>query len=249
MPRFSKPRKAMLLITAILAVKPWPTAAQTVVCVNCGSEFTQLLNYAMLVEQYLKQAAILQQTIAQYKNMVANSQALTNQQWSSALADLRAVTAIFASAKSVSYASANLDQQFSARYGTYDSYVSAKSNGQTMAAKYKQWSEDVNASTKAALKAAGLQSSQIEGSEEAYIQTLEAQATTVKGRLDAIQTGNQIAVEEVRQIQKLRQLLFANLQLQASFVQTGQDQAAVKQANEAKYFKWTDVPENNGKNY
>ena len=55
-------------------------------------------------------------------------------------------------------------------YGTYDSYVSAKSNGQTMAAKYKQWSEDTNASTRAALKAAGLQSSQIEGSEQTYVQ-------------------------------------------------------------------------------
>jgi type IV secretion system protein TrbJ len=248
MPLFSKPRKATL-IAAVFVFLAQSAAAQTVVCVNCGSEFTQLLNYATLVDQYLKQAAILQQSIAQYKNMVANSQALVNQQWSSALADLKAVTALFASAKSVSYASANLDQQFSARYGTYDSYVSAKSNGQTMAAKYKQWSEDVNASTRAALKAAGLQSSQIEGSEQTYIKSLEAQATTVKGRLDAIQTGNQIAVEELRQIQKLRQLLFANLQLQASFVQTGQDQAAVKQANDAKYFKWTDIPENNGKNY
>jgi P-type conjugative transfer protein TrbJ len=248
MPRFSKPREAMLIV-AVFMCSAHPAVAQTVVCVNCGSEFTQLLNYATLLEQYLKQAAILQQTIAQYKNMVANSQTLTNQQWSSTLADLKAVTAIFSSAKSVSYASANLDQQFSARYGTYDSYVSAKSNGQTMAAKYKQWSEDTNASTKAALKAAGLQSSQIEGGEQTYVQHLETQATTVKGRLDAIQTGNQIAVEELRQIQKLRQLLFANLQLQASFVQTGQDQAAVKQANEAKYFKWTDIPENNGKNY
>jgi type IV secretion system protein TrbJ len=248
MPLFSKQRKAMLLATATLIAAP-PAAAQTVVCVNCGSEFTQLLNYATLLEQYVKQAAILQQTIAQYKNMVANSQALADQQWSSALADLKAVTALFASAKSVSYASANLDQQFSARYGTYDSYVSAKSNGQTMAAKYKQWSEDTNASTRAALKAAGLQSSQIEGSEQTYVQHLETQATTVKGRLDAIQTGNQIAVEELRQIQKLRQLLFANLQLQASFVQTGQDQSAVKQANDAKYFKWTDIPDTNGKNY
>ena len=248
MPLFSKQRKAILLETAILIVTP-PAAAQTVVCVNCGSEFTQLLNYATLVDQYVKQAAILQQSIAQYKNMVANSQTLANQQWSSALADLKAVTALFASAKSAAYASANLDQQFSSRYRTYDSYVSAKSNNQTMAAKYKQWSEDTNASTRAALKAAGLQSSQIEGSEQTYIKSLETQATTVKGRLAAIQTGNQIAVEELRQIQKLRQLLFANLQLQASFVQTGQDQAAVKQANAAKYFKWTDIPENNGKNY
>ena len=118
-----------------------------------------------------------------------------------------------------------------------------------LAAKHQQWSEDANSNTQTALKGAGAQAKQIEGDEETRIKQLEAQAGGASGSLEAQQTAMALAVETVRQIQKLRQLLFANLQLQASFVQTGQDQAAVKQANHAKYFKWTDIPENNGKNY
>jgi type IV secretion system protein TrbJ len=243
------PRKAALAAIVMTFAAP-PAAAQVpTFCVNCGSEWTQLLNYATLVDQYVKQAAILQQSIAQYKNMVTNTNTLTNQQWSSALADLKAVTAIYQSAKTISYASLNLDQQFSAKYGTYQSYVSANNNKQTMEDKYKQWSEDTNASTKAALKAAGLQSSQIEGSEKDYIKHLETQATTVKGRLDAIQTGNQISIEELRQTQKLRQLLFTNIQLQANYIQTQQDQSAKQQANKKKFFKWKRIPDTDGEKY
>jgi P-type conjugative transfer protein TrbJ len=215
-----------------------PARAQTVFCANCGSEFTQLLNFAQLVDQLAKQAGILQTSISQYRNMTMNSTPLTQQQWGTAMNDIRATNAVLSQAKSLTYLLGTLDASFAKKYSDYNSYVNgATLNSQTFAAKYQQWSADTSSSVATTLKAAGTQSAQITGAEDRLLQTLQNQATGASGHLEALQVANEVSIQTVRQLQKLRQLVLIDTQLKANFIQTQSDRDAAQQAAWKQFVK------------
>ncbi len=242
------PRKVR--VAAILfGVAGWcataPVHAQAVFCTNCSSEVTQLANYAQLIDQLAKQAALL-------NSASQNTTPLSAHVWSNGQSDITSVSALLARATSLSYTLANLDSAFSQKYTDYNSYLSGAQgslNGQTMAGKYQQWSADTNSSVSTTLKAANLQSGQISGSEEQTLQSLQAQAQNVFGNLDAKQVGNEIAVEMVRQIQKLRQLILVDMQMKANFVQTQSDRDTSVQAAWKKFLTTPQVPTTGGERF
>ncbi len=226
-------RKAKQIVIAALACAfagALSASAQVVTCTNCGSEVTQILNYLQLGQQLLKQAALLEQSLSQTQMMTANSRPLTSAPQGNASTDLKALFALVAQAQSLSFAAANLDSRFQAKFGTYQTYLSSPQTTSSFAAKYQQWSTDTNASVLTTLKGAGVQSTSMQGSEEALLQALHAQNGSVGGQLQAAQLGNAIATESIRQVQKLRQLLLLDLQLKANAIQNGQDKEASQQA-------------------
>ncbi len=231
-------RKAMRLAIAALIYALAGTAsapAQVVVCANCSSEVTQILNYLQLGEQLLKQAALLEQSLSQTQLMTTNTTPLASVPHGDAANDLKALFALVAQAQSLSFASANLDSRFQGKFGTYQSYLGGAQTPASFAAKYQQWSADANASVLTTLKGAGLQATSMQGSEEALLQGLHTQNGSVSGQLQAAQLSNVIATEGVRQIQKLRQLLLLDLQLKANAIQNGQDKEASQQAAWQKF--------------
>jgi type IV secretion system protein TrbJ len=229
--------KAMwMAMAAIYALAGTASAsAQVVVCANCGSEVTQILNYLQLGEQLLKQAALLEQSLSQTQLMTTNTTPLASAPQGAAATDLKALFALVAQAQSLSFASANLDNRFQGKFGTYQSYLGGAQTTASFAAKYQQWSADANASVLTTLKGAGLQATSMQGSEEALVQALHTQNGSVSGQLQVAQLGNAIATEGVRQIQKLRQLLLLDLQLKANSIQNGQDKEASQQAAWQKF--------------
>jgi P-type conjugative transfer protein TrbJ len=60
-------------IAVLWADSPAVQGAEAVYCTNCGTEWTQLLNKAMMVKQLATQAQQLSTQIGQYKDMVTNS--------------------------------------------------------------------------------------------------------------------------------------------------------------------------------
>ncbi|MEJ2116614.1 MAG: P-type conjugative transfer protein TrbJ [Alphaproteobacteria bacterium] len=223
--------------------------ANAIYCANCGTEWTQLLNNFELVEQLRQQVTIAQQTLQQYQNMVTNTQGLDTQLWSNALGEIKKITALLKQAKSLSFASGNLDERFAKKYDDYKTYGAQTLDDDAFDAKYRQWSEDTNESVLATLKAAGLQSGQIEGAEDAYLRTLETRAETVEGRMQALQLGNQIALATARQMQKLRQLILINLQLQANYIQQRMDREAMEAAAWRKFTRHKDIDTTDGEKF
>jgi P-type conjugative transfer protein TrbJ len=225
------------------AAVPGPAAAQVgggvVYCTNCGEEYTQWLNHLQLASQLEKQAA-------QLEIAIRNAAALSNFTTGAGFSDLRAVTAILKQAKALSYASSGLDAKFSKKFKDYSAYAASKLDVSTMAAKYQQWSEDASSAARTTLKAAGLQATQIEGAEEQTLKTLESQAKSAKGGLEAQQVALALSIETVRQIQKLRQLILMNMQLAANYGQIGADRRAARQAAWKQFTKKPEVATNNG---
>jgi type IV secretion system protein TrbJ len=233
---------SLFCLTSMLPVAPIPASAQAVFCTNCGTEFTQLANNLQLADQLARQVELVQEAIKRHETMLLNTTGLENQTFGNPLGEIRQMTSLLDQAKSLSITSANLDGQFSEKYKEYNAYLSDKLDAEALSQKYQQWSEDTNSSVLTTLKAARLQSEQIEGDEAALFSELEGRAMTAEGRMQAIQVANQIALAAARQTQKLRQLILVQLQLQANFMQMQKDRET---AEEAAYRNFVESGRNN----
>jgi len=196
-----------------------------------------LANFLELVDQLEQQQALV-------KYAVRNTTGMRNFIGNNSIADIRAITDILRQGQALSYASANIDAQFSLKFKDYNGYVALKLNNQTMAAKYQQWSADANAATRTALKAANAQSQQMEGAEEARIRELEVRAQTTKGALEAQHAALELSVETVRQLQKLREIVLINMDLVAKHKQIESDERATKNAEKEQWREFTKEPSN-----
>lgn len=214
------------LFAAALGVVGLPPVAQAIVCTNCATEFTQLANNLQLIDQLARQVELVRESIRQTENLALNTKGLDSFSFGNAMGDLRKVTSVLDQAKSLSFTSSSLDGQFAKKYKDYNTYAGQKLDTDALAQQYQQWSEDTNSSVLSTLKAANLQSTQMEGDEETLFKQLEDMASTAEGRMQALQVTNQIAIAAARQTQKLRQLIFVQLQLQANFIQAQTDRAA-----------------------
>jgi P-type conjugative transfer protein TrbJ len=222
-----------------------PARAQlAVACANCGSEWTQLANNAELVEQVANQARQLQQMLQQYQIMLQNTATLPQQVWGNAASDIAQVNSLIARTQSLSYASSNLAGAFASRFPGYQSYTDGQITAASMGGKYAQWSSDTSTTVLSTLQAIGTQSSQMQ-SEGALLQDLEGMSGSAQGQMQALEVGNQLAAQAVMQGQKLRQLMIANINLEAGYIQTQQDRQAVQDAAEHQFID-TNIPSNTG---
>jgi P-type conjugative transfer protein TrbJ len=219
-----------ILAALVCGVPVPPVAAQAVYCTNCSSELTQLRNYLQLVTALAKQVALLEQAITQTGIMTQNTTPLANPQYGSGQTDLAALQRLVSQTTALSYASANLDSAAATRFQTYQTYSSSPLNSTGFAAKYQQWSQDMQASVLTTLKAAQTQSTQINGTEQQTLARLKAQTSGAAGQMQALQAGNAISLEAVAQVQKLRQLLLLDLQLKANAAGSLADKEAAQQA-------------------
>ena len=236
---------AIVAITELVSVQP----AAPFACANCSTEWTQLMNNFELVQQLEQQVQLVQNAIKRYQLMLTNSNPLANQAWSDALGEMRQLNSLLAKAKSLSFTAGDLDAQFAKKYSTYNEYVSGQISGGQLDAKFQQWSEDTNSSVLTTLKAAGLQSEQIEGPEDAYLQMLQSRSETATGHMQALQVSNQISIALARQLQKLRQLMLIQLQLQANYMQRLNDQEAAQSAAWKNFTKKPSISTSNGARY
>jgi P-type conjugative transfer protein TrbJ len=238
----SRRNRGALALATLLSLASPSSHAQAVICTHCATELTQLANNLQLIDQLARQVELVREAIRQSENLALNTEKLSSQDWGSTLDEIRRVNALLADAKSLSFTSAGLEAGFAERYQGYRAYAEAELGPEQLAAKYQQWSEETNASVLSTLKAAGLTATQIEGEEEIYLKSLEALAETAKGRMQAIEVGNQIALAAARQTQKLRQLMLVQIQLVANFIQRQGDREAVEAARWQKFTKPIALP-------
>ena len=232
-----------------LGAAPERPFALVVTCTNCGTEWTQLANNLQLADQLARQVELVQQSIRQYENLLLNTKGLDQFQFGNALGELKQVSAILTQAKALSFASSGFEAKFAEKYKDYGAYLREQMDVEALGQKYQQWSEDTNSSVLTTLKAAGLHSNQIEGSEDTLFKQLENMATSAEGRMQALQIANQIALAAARQTQKLRQIMLTQIWLQAMYIQTQADRQAAEDAAWRNFNKKQDVNTGNGKRY
>ena len=103
---------------------------------------------------------------------------------------------------------------------------------------YRDWSQTSLDTTRSTMRAAGLQSQQLQD-EQTILAALRTMSLTADGRMQAIQVANQIAEQQVEQLMKLRALMLVDLQSKQAFqAQQIQKDAAAQAAAEA-FFRYS----------
>ena len=204
-------------------------------CTGCATETTQLLNKAQLVSSVAQQTQMVQQQLQQLQQQMqqtnyaaANTQKVSTSVWGNAQSLLTQLQSIVQQGNALSYANANADSQFRQIYPGYSPTTNYSQS-------YQGWSGSTMDSIRGTLDAANLQSQNF-STENGLIQQLQTLSQSSGGQVQAVQTGNMIAMQMVQQMQKLRQLQMAQMQEQSSYLATQQQKSITDQANQDNLF-------------
>lgn len=171
----------------------------------------QLVQEVTAGEQLAQAAQQYATQLEQWQNETKQAAMLPQTTFSQVQTQLLGLQNVVQGGNALSYAMANLDSQFTARFAALGYQPTT-----SFAARYAQWSQTAMATTQKTLDAAGYQNSQVQ-SQAALLQQLQQDAKTADGQDKAIQTGNEIAAEEVNQLLQLRELMMADIQSKAAF--------------------------------
>jgi len=224
-----------LIFSLGLACLPLPQAkgqlfgGGVVVCTNCSNLGTQLAERATQLMQYAKEAEAAAQAIQQTQMMIHEGVSLAEHPSTNIIDDLSMLSTIMNQSQSLAGNLALLDQQFRQTYGNYngpDGLIS-------YSLAYSNWAKNSMKSINGSLQAAGYQSGMLQN-EAQWMHHIQTMNQSPLARDQALQLGNTIAVEEVAQLESLRQLMMSDMAtkgtLAAQQVSTQQALSAAQQS-------------------
>jgi P-type conjugative transfer protein TrbJ len=219
---------ALALCAGIAVLGPTPARAQSaVVCVNCATIATQGLQWAQQVQQWEEQVSQYATQLQQYANQVQNTTAIPSQIYSNAMSDMQAVQNLMTQGTQLSFSNPG------SSLGTFSSYLSSTSgtmgNLTAQATQYQTWSQQSKDGITAAMNALSQQNSQLSTDNNTMTQ-LQAQQAASTGQMQAIQNAAEISAQQVRETEKLRQLIMVQTQLAANQSAVSQQQDTAAQA-------------------
>ncbi|HLH31590.1 MAG TPA: P-type conjugative transfer protein TrbJ [Terriglobia bacterium] len=223
----------MSLTLAATLILQLPALAHAQLPFGIGaSEATQLLNHGELVNQYLRQAEQLAEALKQTADMIKNSQLLTTQAFGPITSDINRLSQVVQGGSALAYSLANLDALYRERFRGY-AY-----NAKAYYTDYRDWSQTSLDTTRSAMRAAGVQSDQLQN-EQTVLTALRAMTVTADGRMQALQVANQIAEQQVEQLMKLRALMLVDLQSKQAFQAVQMQREAATAAAAEAFFKYS----------
>jgi P-type conjugative transfer protein TrbJ len=118
------------------------------------------------------------------------------------------------------YQAQNLDQQFGYMYPSYGNYQSYLMNvgrgGQTLEAKYQEWSDKGYNNVRTALQAANLQADNMDKDSD-MLERLVQQANSTGGQVQALQGISHLMGQQSKQMSGLQDLMLTQVRMQANF--------------------------------
>ncbi|MGD9887862.1 MAG: P-type conjugative transfer protein TrbJ [Halothiobacillaceae bacterium] len=199
-----------------------------------ATEITQLANNLELAasvakeaEQVSNQLLQIQNQIQAYKDMVTNTLNIPNQIWAQADGLLNQLVGIVNQGQALAFSATNINDLFKLKYPGY-------TPPQDFGAAYRDISDETLKVARDAAYSAGLQMEDLV-SEESVMKALETQSKSAKGRMQAIEAGNAIALAQVQQTRKLRAIQAEQLKAQSAYT-AGEEQ---KKVNEEMLIKET----------
>jgi len=229
-------RKPLVLLLLMLWSSPGPAVAGPY-----ATEITQVLNHVELVLQYAVQANQLATQIKMLTDALKNSVKNPNQVFWNVQADLNDLAGIVQGGRSLAYSLGNLDALWHQTYPGYGGYATTGYYN-----RYQNWAQTTLDTVAGAMRAAHLQGLQL-NSEGSLLTTLEGQSQGAEGRLLALNVLAQMADQQAQQMQKLREIMLADLQSKAAFYGTVIQQQDDKTAASQTFFQYRPVaPDGSG---
>lgn len=213
-----------------------PARAYAIYCSNCSTFYQQMFEYVEQVNTALNTAEQLQTQIQQYQNMVSQGTSLPNSMFGSIAADLKNVANIYNRSQAIGRQIQDMDSKFNTAFPGFESYLNQAANSAEVPNRdrYEKWSVQGRDNVKTAMKAADLNTAAFE-SEDAQLARMVSRSQSAVGRMQAIQAGNEIASQNVQQLQKLRDLLATQINLQGNYMAQQVDRKAAGEATEQQF--------------
>ena len=200
-----------------------------VVCTNCADEVTTIAMKAQQVLQYLKEVQIALNALQIVQMMIREGQNQATHPSTNIAADLGTLSTILVQSQGLAGDMAQMDAIFRNVYAPY-----SISPVVSFAAAYNQWATTTLNTIHGTANVAGMQGSMLMN-EQAFLAQVQAMNQTDMGQDQLIQLGNAIGTEEIAQLQKLRQLMIADMSSKSAFlaqqVNTQQAQQAAQQSD------------------
>ena len=232
---------AAIVSASLVAAVP-PSFAGSVAGFGGATEITQLANNVELVNLYLQQVQSYATQLQQYQNMIQNTLNIPAQVWGAVEADLMGVANIVKQGQALAYSATNIASQFE---NTFKGFTFT---GTDFKKEYRDLSRKTLDTLKGALMAANMQSDQF-ATEEGVLTALRAMSQSAQGQMQAIQVGVQIAEQQVQQLQKLRQLMMAQLSQQNTYLAAQEQKEATRKVAADRAFDVGDPTTNTHKGY
>ena len=214
---------AVALIALLVSIAPKPARAQIPVT-DVASLVQQLQSYLQIVMQYETQIQQYQTQIQQYQNMVQNTATLPNGTWTNIAQTLGSVYSAVQRGSSIANQAANIDQQFARMFPNYGTMVGTPITPQTFQKNYTAWSTNTQQGLQTGIAAASAVLNQ-RSVDQSRLASLETQASSTDGNLQALQAVGAVTTEALVQLQALKILLAQNAAAQNQYL-------AQQQANE-----------------
>lgn len=197
-----------------------------------GEETTQRIQQA---QQLANEAQMILNQIQIYQNMINNTSNLLNRDWGNIQADLAALAGVVQQGNALAYSLGDLDAQWTTRFPTLATYLASTYGETSFRADLQTWYQTQVDGLRGALNSANLQAQQF-ATEETTLQTLKTMSQTANGRQRALQVGHQIAMQQVEQTRKLRELTMAQLQAYTNYQAAEAQRNAAAQGRTQQFF-------------
>lgn len=183
-----------------------------------ATEITQLMNNIELIDVVYQEARNIQEQIKQYETMLKNLKKLDDYQVHDINTLLTDLNIVVRRGQAIAYSTENLAEKYQETFLNYDDFEGmeqerqATSNYQAIYQKQIQANHDAIVGAMEAVKAQSQQFS----AESETLKQLQQQAASAQGNLEVLQASSAMAAYQSTQMQKLRQLLATQIQLQAN---------------------------------
>jgi P-type conjugative transfer protein TrbJ len=220
---------SLIVMLGILAGFSSRAFAGTVAGFGGSTEITQLLNNVQLVMSYATQAEQLE---TQLKNLARQSDAVNT----NPLGYINKLAATVEQGQALGLSSARIASKLELAYG-----ADYSKNAPYSARDYETVMKTTNDSIRGAMRSVGVQQGEMESEADAILK-LKSLSGSSEGNLQVQQTGNQIALEQVQQLQKLRAMNMAQSQAMNARMLAVQQQEAHQRAESDNFFGKTKKP-------
>jgi P-type conjugative transfer protein TrbJ len=190
-----------------------------------------------MVESVLNEATMIANQLEQIRVLIQNTTNYPEGIWDrEALPRLLRLGRIIEQEQALAYTLANVDSLFRERYPGYRPVTD-------WAREYDSWTRTTLDTLRGTLNAVRLHGEDF-AAEQARVDSLAALSDSAIGRMQAVQTGNMIAAEQVQQLAKLRQLVMAQVNAQNVFMASQVNREAQRAATQSEWIRNgnTDAP-------
>jgi len=132
---------------------------------------------------------------------------------------VRELVDLYGKGKSLAYTMQDIDDRFKSQYPGYEKYLEEAQIGniEDLPKSYAEWAEIGADNARLAIKSAQVNVSAFD-KEDAVMKRLLALSQSAKGQVQAIQISNEIAAQQIRQMQNFRQMVANQITLQSNWM-------------------------------